>query len=120
MSLPRPRFTVRRLMVVVAIVAMILGVWLWAERRRARFSALESWHDRQVLWDVCIIAGHPGPDGEYVWEAEPRPRPLKPGTPRASPHQLRISTWHYRLASKYRRAARYPWLPVEPDPPEPH
>jgi hypothetical protein len=23
------------------------------------------------------------------------------------------------LAVKYRRAARYPWLPVEPDPPEP-
>jgi hypothetical protein len=23
------------------------------------------------------------------------------------------------LARKYERAARYPWLPVEPDPPEP-
>jgi hypothetical protein len=24
-----------------------------------------------------------------------------------------------RLAAKYKHAARYPWLPVEPDPPEP-
>jgi hypothetical protein len=24
-----------------------------------------------------------------------------------------------QLAEKYERAARYPWLPVEPDPPEP-
>jgi len=23
------------------------------------------------------------------------------------------------MARKYRRAARYPWLPVEPDPPDP-
>jgi len=32
MSLPRPRFTVRRLMIAVAIVAMVLGVWMWYER----------------------------------------------------------------------------------------
>ena len=30
MRLPRPRFTVRRLMIAVAIVAIFLGVWLWA------------------------------------------------------------------------------------------
>jgi hypothetical protein len=28
-------------------------------------------------------------------------------------------SFHSALAEKYRRAARYPWLPVEPDPPEP-
>jgi hypothetical protein len=27
--------------------------------------------------------------------------------------------WASRMAAKYERAARYPWLPVEPDPPEP-
>jgi hypothetical protein len=27
--------------------------------------------------------------------------------------------WHGRLKSKYERAAARPWLPVEPDPPEP-
>jgi hypothetical protein len=26
---------------------------------------------------------------------------------------------HNRLKLKYERLARYPWLPVEPDPPEP-
>jgi hypothetical protein len=26
---------------------------------------------------------------------------------------------HLRLKDKYERAARYPWLPVDPDPPEP-
>jgi hypothetical protein len=28
-------------------------------------------------------------------------------------------SYHRDLAAKYERAARYPWLPVEPDPPEP-
>jgi hypothetical protein len=31
---------------------------------------------------------------------------------------LRDPRWD-RVAEKYERAARYPWLPVEPDPPEP-
>lgn len=27
--------------------------------------------------------------------------------------------WHESMRRKYERAARYPWLPVGPDPPEP-
>ena len=27
--------------------------------------------------------------------------------------------WHHRMHDKYRSAARRPWLPVAPDPPEP-
>jgi hypothetical protein len=27
--------------------------------------------------------------------------------------------WHVHLQGKYERAARYPWLPVVPDPPYP-
>jgi hypothetical protein len=32
---------------------------------------------------------------------------------------LSVRTYHGSLASKYWYAARYPWLPVEPDPPDP-
>ena len=31
----------------------------------------------------------------------------------------RVSAYHEGMAEKYRRAARYPWLPVAPDPPMP-
>jgi hypothetical protein len=117
MRLPRPRFTLRGSMLAVAISALLLGVWLWGERRRAQFSALARWHERQVLWNVCVIVGHPGPDGEYIWE--PRSRPQEPGNPPASPRQQRISTWHYQMAMKYDRATGNPWLPVAPDPPPP-
>ena len=30
-----------------------------------------------------------------------------------------IDCWHIEMIRKYDRAARYPWLPVWPDPPEP-
>jgi hypothetical protein len=29
------------------------------------------------------------------------------------------SSYHRGLAEKYERASQHPWLPVEPDPPEP-
>jgi hypothetical protein len=33
--------------------------------------------------------------------------------------QWRPVEWHDSMARKYEHAARYPWLPVEPDPPAP-
>ena len=30
-----------------------------------------------------------------------------------------VLRYHTRMARKYERTARYPWLPVAPDPPEP-
>jgi len=38
----------------------------------------------------------------------------------ATAEQIKKSEWHRKLYSKYRLAAGYPWLPVEPDPPEPN
>jgi hypothetical protein len=32
---------------------------------------------------------------------------------------MRRADYLTALASKYQHAARFPWLPVEPDPPEP-
>ena len=85
MRLPRPRFTVRRLMVAVAIVATVMapGAILW--RRSADLARRGREHDRRAA--EC-----------------------------ASTY---LSGYHERLAEKYATAARRPWLPVEPDPPEP-
>ena len=33
--------------------------------------------------------------------------------------ETEIGAWHARLKEKYRRVARFPWLAIEPDPPEP-
>ena len=36
-----------------------------------------------------------------------------------SNQQILEDEWHAEMVNKYRRAARYPWLPMVPDPPEP-
>ena len=91
MGMPRVRFTVRRMMVAVAIVAIYFGWSRWMERRSARFKALWVDHINKV--------------GEI---SSPKPRPDEVQ-----------GTYHLKMGEKYRVAALRPWLPVEPDPPEP-
>ncbi len=94
MTLTRPRLTVRRLMIAVAVVAVIAwaGKMLWLsaayqQRARAYLSSIPPY----IYWG---------------------PGPIEP--PR-TPHNL----WAHEMADKYWRAARYPFLPVPSDPPEP-
>ena len=90
MRMPRFRFTVRRMMVVVAIVAILIALKV----RRDRFVAL---------------AAH------YAMKEE-----LTLGTADAVLASDRAkAARRERLRVTYTRAARYPWLPVAPDPPEP-
>ncbi len=104
MPLPRVRFTVRRLMVAVAIVAAVLAGLEALRMRRAEFQRVSVLHRRHLLtlgrWELLDPVAQRADE-----EAQAR------GDPRKS--------WHLHLADKYRRAARYPWLPVAPDPPEP-
>jgi hypothetical protein len=91
--------TTRRLMVVVAVVAMLMGEADIAQRlrrRRDEFASRAQWHGE-------IVA---------AWNARWRPAPPGAAT-------LRLMAYHGSLASKYWYAARYPWLPVEPDPSPP-
>jgi hypothetical protein len=92
MKLPRPCFTVRWLMIAVAIVAVVIGGWLWGERRRLRFADLEYTHKIQGI-----------PVLQDGYEQQPS----------------KFKNYHLAMAEKYRFAARYPWLPVAVDPPEP-
>jgi hypothetical protein len=91
MRMPRFRFTVRRMMVAVAIVGLASGVLI--ERHR-RFDRLAKEHINEY-W-------------KYVPEDELRPREPNPE-----------ADWHLIMYFNYDHAARYPWLPVAPDPPEP-
>ncbi len=89
--MPRFRFTVRRMMIAVAVGAFVMG--LLAERR-ARFNRIADWHHAYVM------------DHQYqTWlSLAGREAPFP---------------YHERMALKYYDAARHPWLPVAPDPPEP-
>jgi hypothetical protein len=102
-----PRFTVRRLMVAVAVVGVIGGGWIEGERRRARFRELVKVYTLQVMNYSAIM--YSGPGGEH-FEKYVRDRRAKNAKPLA---------YYTEMLRKYQFAARYPWLPVAPDPPEP-
>ena len=98
-----PRMTRRRWMVVVAVAALLLGA-VAILRRRAHFQVLADYHAemaRHARFDHGSIIR---PNGAYVH------------IPLAAPS---LVDYHEDMARKYERAARYPWVPVEPDPPEP-
>lgn len=92
-----PRLTTRRLMRFVAVFALILAMMIGVERRKQTFlaRAMES-SDR--LMNVAHDSGL---------------------SPEARRQARKRRDYYRRLNKKYVHAARYPWLPVDPDPPMP-
>jgi hypothetical protein len=92
----RPRVRIWMLMVGVTVVTIPIGLLA----RRDRLSRISAAHSALVMKDAEPV--------EY--RGVKRGRPFWP-TP--------LGEWHLRMEQKYEHAARYPWLPVEPDPPQP-
>jgi hypothetical protein len=92
--------TTRQLMIVVAVVAVPLG---WVLERRSRFANLAAFHESRQMDGLENYVKPRGGTGV---------RERKPGG-------FAMYRWHGDLKRTYRDAARYPWLPVEPDTPEP-
>ena len=118
MRLPRPRFTIRRLMVAVALAATLLTAaktwWVWHERKlKAAEYAAEA-----VSWSA---------DASAVERMMVKPRSGTDAASRRRLAELGEVANNYRehersnreLAAKYARAAAQPWLPMEPVSPEP-
>lgn len=100
-----PRFRIRTMMIVVAAVATGTAGWRWSTvmvQRRERYLKTAEYYQATVN---CFDHG--------FW------------FPRDDPADERYQNFkkpfaHYTgLVSKYRRAARYPWRSIEPDPPDP-
>src|SRR4051812_4169586 len=114
MPLPRMRFTVRRIMGAVAAVAVLLGLYggfLHLARRAEGFRRLAHVHadEEAFLREIIAISG----EGASVDFFPGLALPSRRVTARA------VADLHASLKWKYERAARFPWLPVAPDPPEP-
>ncbi len=104
------RFTMRRIAVVVAVIAVVLGALVGVGRRIRRFDDLGTYHRNQI---VSQLYGMVGADGTMMYAPSSRDRNGKPVTP----YQQRLDRWHEQMAQRYWRASRHPWLDVALDPP---
>src|SRR5262245_40223210 len=98
-----PRLTTRRLMVIVAAVALVLGTLVERSRQfrhesRRHVFSMKAARGGIFSGRVRLIDRH----GQFLTDQE------------SAKHH-----WHGYMAVKYGRAARSPWFLVPPDPPEP-
>jgi hypothetical protein len=150
MKFRRMRFTVRRLMVAVAIVAIATGglvLWrrasefsrlarlygAWEEFEKANFSIWSKMsgsgfrrHRESLDQDLAEMTAAASPTDVHIYQkimqCQDRIAELKRAevADTAEVKRSRVRAEHFgQLAGKYRDAARRPWLPVAPDPPEP-
>src|SRR3954463_5796760 len=99
MPVPRVRFTVRRMMMAVAGVAILLGLAVGLRRRAERF--------KRLSFLQSVDANR--------WENLLLDRSLDDALTSAI---LRQVHWHDLMAAEYDRVARSPWLLLELPPPE--
>jgi hypothetical protein len=103
MRLRRPRWSVRWLILTVAIVASALGGERWYRRAMARRGEYRS---RAILCVVYEEIERGTFEGCLHGGRLPEPN-------------LRKAEYHAAMRRKYEEAEAFPWFPVPPDPPEP-
>jgi hypothetical protein len=114
MRSPRVRFTVRRVMVAVAVAAVILGTERLAKRRAEYGRQAE--HHEATLGILALVRG----EGVYPYcGLGITGIPLRYDAETAPLH-ARCVSYHTRMMRKYRRAMWLPWLAAGPDPPLPY
>ena len=135
-----PRYSLRTLLAITAIIAAVLGAWRF-QRLSRQHAAVAAMH-RTAAWEVAqqraILAKEVSrPEGESDRPVEPmkfmssawdakliRERgALRANFADAVRKRILeladLYTYHAKLHDKYERAAAYPWLSVAPDPPKP-
>ena len=105
------RMATRRWMIAVAVVALAFG----AERLRRLsqgYAFLAACHAGAQISLAEVVGDYDG--GRIAFDQQEATSWVEA----IAAYRRRIP-YEAALARKYRRAARYPWLPDEPDPPDP-
>lgn len=120
MPRPRPRISLRTMMIAVAALGLLLGVEA-LRRRSDGFRRRALWHamlEDRSTWDYVMVSSKVAPAREPDAPGRPPGGEEKERTEQAE-RSLRSAAHHGALRVKYERAANAPWLPVGPDPPSP-
>ena len=134
-----PRMTTRRWMIAVAAVALMSSgavAGLRIRRRHVEFLARVQSHTQMERF--CALSEHQQRAYIKTWAdstmlllrmqerfgldsgiGKEDARNELESFRRKVANWRRWTSYHTAMARKYRHAARYPWLPVEPDPPPP-
>jgi hypothetical protein len=110
------RMSMRRLMVAVALLGVVFGGVRLVQRRHFCLARALRHEDRRTLlistpqqvehWEERLTS-------QWYGRTPPPPWPAGP------PFVPAMADYHARMRDKWQRAARLPWLSVEPDPLEP-
>jgi hypothetical protein len=122
MRIPRMRYTMKRMMLAVAVLALIMGglriVWLRDGYRKAAayYASLEKLHreSRRFVED----GGRAEEELALAFGEKVSGEDKKQQSTEVRGWQ-RLSDYCAALRRKYERAAARPWIPVDPDPPPP-
>src|SRR5437870_1763631 len=131
-----PRMTTRRWMVAAAVVGLVMG-GVQFKRRRDSFFARATYHASQEVlcvdreraatdsieeFDAWITVGDRiarGDGASSILLDNSHLKSDRASMIEAASYWKRATAFHAEMSRKYSYAARHPWLPVEPDPPEP-
>src|SRR4051812_38931326 len=102
-----PRFRIRTVMIAVAVAGIGFGSGVSLHRRSVRLQTLADHHGSEAY--VVQIRGANGRDVGELPMLSINDVPINRG----------LADWHLELRDKYRRAAKRPWLPIQPDSPAP-
>jgi hypothetical protein len=102
-------------MVAVAAIGLMIGSGVWLKQRRDYFLSLAQSHQKEVASSTARGKALKSRFGSTSGMSNEEIMHLY----RADDLMMDRADHHAAMARKYERAARYPWLPVAPDPPEP-
>jgi hypothetical protein len=106
-----PRYRLHTFLIAVAVPALDMGTIVGLARRRESCRRQAAQH-RKLSNDARLYAM--SIDRRYLLWGPSEPERAEMAT------YERRGDYHAALQAKYERAARYPWLPVNPDRPEPN
>lgn len=113
-----PRFTIRQMMIIVATLAATFGLAI-SVIRSSHSAAIYQQRVREHASQASLCRDLSEKADRFWTERVHAKDPENWEYREAAEWVRRLCDYHELMTQKYERAARYPWLPVEPDPPMP-